>query len=227
MKTYDETAEGIRYQLANSEDRDELVRCVQATFPAPHGEVMARVLGIGAPEYLAYTELVCDKAVRDGMTTIAKTPAGSIAGFCIAQDFATAPHYREHRIHPKFQPLISLLETLDQQYREGNRVAPGKVFHLYLLGVEREFSGRGLALNLVERSLNRARELGFSSGLAEATGVASQALVARLGFATVGRVNYADFLFEGQPVFHAITAPAACLLVEKTGLTRPDDKLRK
>jgi hypothetical protein len=56
--------------------------------------------------------------------------------------------------------------------------------------------------------------------VAEATGSGSQALVAQLGFETVGQIGYGDFRFEGEPVFGTIAQPQACRLVEKRLLTR-------
>src|SRR5262245_5698862 len=113
----------------------ELVDCVQDTFPAPEGEVMARTLGIGRTEYLRYTELVCAKAIRERRSFVARDESGRCAGFCINEDFAAAPDYRREPIDLAMQPLLALLEELDA--RDARARVPGVTFHLYMLGVRR------------------------------------------------------------------------------------------
>lgn len=194
----------------------KLVDCVQATFPAPHGEVMARTLDLHAERYLAYTELVCAKAIRDGLSFGARLAGGdgTILGFCINEDLTTAPHYRTFAIHEAMHPLLALLDDLDA-LAHPREAKVGEVFHFYMLGVRREYQRYGLGRTLISRGLLEGRARGFHRAWAEATGVGSQTLVAGLGFQTLAEIPYREFLFRGQAIFASIEAPRGCRLVEK------------
>ena len=60
----------VLFELARPADRDELAHCIQQTFPGR--EPMAVALGVPPQEYLSYTELVCDKALEDDLTIVAR-----------------------------------------------------------------------------------------------------------------------------------------------------------
>lgn len=203
--------------LLKEADYEQLVLCVQRSFPEPDGEIMARVLGISAAEYLPYSERVCRKAVRDGLSVgLRNRDTGRVVAFLIGEDFASAPLYSEMTLSHRFQPLLCLLEQLDEWYRERYGVVPGRIFHSYMLGVEPGHAGRGLATLVARESERLARARGFERVLAEATGVGSQRVTEKLGYTRRFGIEYRSYLFEGERVFASIEAPTHCWLVEKS-----------
>lgn len=197
-------------------DLEALVRCVQRCFPAPEGEVMACALGVSAADYLPYTQRVCEKAVSDGLTVAFRHGSEEIAGFLIGEDFASAPVYSEMTLSYKFQPVLCLLEQLDEWYRSQNVIAPGEIFHFYMLGVDPGHARSGLGVAIAAEAERLARARGFARGVGEATGEISQRIVEKLGFSRRFGIEYSSYLFEGETVFSAITRPSHCWLVEKS-----------
>lgn len=197
-------------------DESELIAAAQATFPAPDGEPMARLLGIGKEDYVSYTELVVAKALRDGLTLVARSFDGRIAGFLISEDFATAPPYGSMPVSKKFGPLIGILDALDDEYRAAKMPRLGDVFHLYMLGVRSEFSGQGLARRLVKAGLALAKERGFQHAVVETTGESSRSLCRKLGFHEFREIAYPAFEYAGDRPFAAMTAARACVLQERS-----------
>lgn len=210
-----QTLPRITYELADVDSLDSLVECVQKCFPAPGGEVMARALNITAWDYLSYTQLVCEKAIGDQMTWVAKGSDSQILGFCITEKLASAPKYSEYGVSPKFKPLFRILEELDETYLARTQFSPQEILHLYMLGVRPEFSGMGIAVELMNKSLSFAKKEGFKVAIAEATGEISQKICLNLGFEVQATVNYKTFEYSGVQPFYKIDRPESCVLVQK------------
>ncbi len=64
----------------------------------------------------------------DGLTLVARSrDTGKLAGVLLPDDFASPPAVDLNQISTKFLPIFSMLETLDEQFRRGEDVAPGLV----------------------------------------------------------------------------------------------------
>jgi ribosomal protein S18 acetylase RimI-like enzyme len=203
------------------EDVDETLECMLRTFPSPSGEVMARSLEITPDDYRSYGELVCQKAVKDGLSLLLRDAVGErICGFLIAEDFTSLPDYRLKKVSQKFLPLLCLLEELDDQYCDLRNPKPNEVLHLYMLGVDPSCSKKGLGRWLVQAALELGTQAAYSSAIAEATGVASQRICQSMGFEKVCGIGYRNFDFQGNHIFRGIESPSECILVEKILLDR-------
>ena len=205
----------LRFEIAGPNCLEPLVECVQQCFPAPRGETMAQVLNIGKEDYLLYTQWVCEKAIGDRLSWVAKNHEEEIVGFCINESMKTAPEYSRLPISVKFQPLMKLLEDLDHQYLKQPPVPIENIFHLYMLGVIPRKSGAGIAKELITLSLNLAKTSGFLVAIAEATGMASQKICCDLGFTKEVSIAYKTFDYQGTKPFSRIKQPESCVLVEK------------
>lgn len=202
---------GIHYDLIGPEDQSQLVELIQDTFP--EHEPMARALRLTRADYLPYTDLVAAKAVRERMTVVARlNGTRRFVGYCISEDFYQCPTYSMEKINPRMFPILDLLESLDRCIPAPAKA--GEVFHLYMLGVLPEYARLGIGRRLIENSLRLARESGFQSAVAEATGPYSQRICEKMGFNERGAVHYAGFRHGGRAVFESIPAALACRLVE-------------
>jgi ribosomal protein S18 acetylase RimI-like enzyme len=192
-----------------------LIACVQASFPAPHGEVMARHLGIYPIDYLRYTEKVCAKAVDDDLTyVICHKPTGEVVSFLICEALVSAPQYSTMDISPKFKPLIAILESLDRRYQDDRKEGLDDTLHLYMLGTAPHYRRFGLGEILVTFVSEQARRQGFARIIAEATGPGSQSLFKRLGFTTRFEESYQDYQLGHDKPFEDLTGATHCKLVE-------------
>ena len=205
----------IIYRLAEFNHLNSLIECVQQSFPSPGGETIARILDIRSEDYFSFTRMVCEKAVAEKLSWVAISEMDRVVGFCISEPMSTAPLYRDFNLDPKFSPLFALLEELDNRYLITTSADAVEIFHLYMLGVLPAYSGNGIGRALLKGSLNFAREKGFTSAVAEATGEASQGLCKSLGFETKASVAYDSFVFGGKRPFKNITEPRCCTLVER------------
>ncbi len=194
---------------------DSLIQCVQSSFPAPEGEVMAKHLGIFPIDYLAYTHMVCHKALKDGLTYVLyHRPAQEVVCFLISEPLTTAPQYSAAKISPKFKPLIAILEYLDQLYQDFREGEIDDTLHLYMLGTAPHSRQAGYSQMLLEYVLKKAKDHGYKRVLAEATGLGSQGLLEKLGFSVRFEVAYQDFAFEGLRPFEDLKGATHCKLME-------------
>jgi len=203
------------FRIAEFHHLESLIECVQQSFPFPEGETMASRLGIRPEEYLPFTQLVCETAVADKLSWLALDESENVLGFCIAEPMCKAPRYSDLELGPKFSALFALLEELDNRYLSTTSADSREIFHLYMLGVLPTFSGNGMGRELLRRSLNFAREKGFTLAIAEATGTRSQNLCQSLGFKTKASVAYDSFFFDSTRPFRDIKEPRTCVLVER------------
>ena len=194
------------------QEQDPLAEIVQETFPL--NEPMSRCLGLSLEDYLPYTELVCQKAVSEKMTIVARLKrSGEIIGFCINEDFMSAPIYSAENISSKMKPLLYLLEALDHKYFGASPVKAREFFHLYMLGVRADWNGMGIGEKLVKESLRLGCKLGFSQMVLEATGATSQKIATKLGFIEKEAICYSSFVHNGEKVFAPIQGVNRCCLM--------------
>lgn len=133
----------------------------------------------------------------------------------LTDDFAVPPEIGPNEISHKFLPIFALLETLDERYRTGRSILQGQYLHLFMLGVDQEFTGRGIAQRLVSTCLSHGLRKGYTHAVTEATGVISQGVFRKLGFEERERASYQDFKHEGQAVFRSIRGHEATLLMDR------------
>jgi ribosomal protein S18 acetylase RimI-like enzyme len=92
---------------------------------------------------------------------------------------------------------------------------PGESMHLFLLGVAREFSGRGVAQHLIAECLANGARRGFRLAVTEATNKTSQHVFRKQGFGERVHRSYKDHRFEGQAVFGSIADQGGPILMDK------------
>jgi GNAT superfamily N-acetyltransferase len=99
---------------------------------------------------------------------------------------------------PKFLPIFDTPGRLDTEYTAGRVRRRGESLHLYLLGGVEQFSGRGIAQQLVTRCLANAARREYRPAVTEAANRTSQHIFRKQGFA--GRVSgsYRDHRYEGK-----------------------------
>ena len=70
--------------------------------------------------------------------------------------FAIEPPEELRHLGGSFEPMWSVLDELDGQYKQGRILPKGEYLHLFLLAVDHRESGKNVAKNLVQTCLECA-----------------------------------------------------------------------
>merc|ERR1711915_8786 len=76
-----------------------------------------------------------------------------------------------------------------------------KLFNIAMVGVDPVMRGKGVATDLIRRSVLLAGTMGYTGIMTEATGSFSQRAFATIGMMKTNSVAYQDFEYEGNKVF--------------------------
>jgi len=201
------------YRVATLADAEEIVRLLADVFSASDPPAVA--MGITAADMEQFLRLIVPRVIPDGLTVAAREKSGKLAGTFLSDDFATPPAIEAAPVSPKLLPILAMLDALDQQFRHGKSISRGRYLHLFMVGVDREFAGRGVAQGLLQLCLENGRQKGYWTALAEATGKVSQHIFRKNGFAERFRSSYRDFVYQDQKVFSSIQGHDATILMDR------------
>lgn len=205
---------GMNYQVAKPSDSDEIVRLLAQVFSA--SEPPAVAMALTATDFEQFLQLVVPSVIADELTIVSRTETGTLAGVLFTDDFARPLALDLTKINPKFLPIFSMLDALDEQFREGKTISFGKYLHLFMLGVERQFTGRGVGQELIKACLDNGSRRGYRTALAEATGKVSQHIFRKNGFADRFSVGYSNFKYENRLVFASIREHEEATLMDRS-----------
>jgi len=204
----------IECRVFQSSDTDAVVHLLAKAFSATEPPAVA--MGLTQHEIENFVGLLCPKAAAEGLTIVAHAvDSEQIAGVMLTDDFAAPPELAAGQFSEKFLPIFAMLETLDGQYRTKRSIAPGEHLHLFMLGVDERFAGRGVAQEMVSACIANGYQKGFQHAVTEATGVVSQHLFRKLGFREQLRVSYRDYQYDGRSVFASIRGHDATILMDR------------
>src|ERR1700739_2231533 len=194
--------EPVTYAAAKPSDAEEIICLLAEVFSA--SEPPAVAMGLSFQELEHCLQLFAPRDIAEGLTIVARSRPGTLAGVLLSDDFGLASTLDVNQISPKFLPVFSMLETLDEQFRRGKTITAGEYLHLFMLGVHGQFAGRGIAQGMVAACLENGPPKGYRAALAEATGNVSQRVFRKQGFVDRFSVAYRDFRYEDKLVFASI-----------------------
>lgn len=196
-------------------DEDEIVSLLARVFAERDPPAVA--VGLTAAEFEPLVRLFCPKAADDGLTIVARTDdTGEMVGALLTEDATSPPPPGVETLSLKFDPIFDILGELDAEYRSTHAPNPGDAIHLFLLGVDVRFTGRGIAQQLVTTCLENGTRYGYRRAITEATNKTSQHVFRKLGFVDRVRRSYADHQFGGRRWFTSITEHGGPILMDKT-----------
>ncbi len=206
--------ERIQIALATPKDSNEIVHLLARVFS--ESEPPAVAMGLSQAEMEQFLRFIVPAIIPHQLTLLARSSeTQELAGVVLAEDFSLAPVVNIHRISAKLLPILSMLETLDEQFRSGKTLAVGEYLHLFMLAVDARFAGRGIGHQLVRACTNNGLRKAYHLALTEATGNVSQHIFRKNGFAERFSVSYRDFVYQRQHVFASITVHEKAILMEK------------
>lgn len=204
----------LDYAVAKPSDSDDIVRLLAQVFSESDPPAVAMALSF--EEMKQFLQLVVPHVIPDGLTVIARNKdTGELAGVMLSDDFASPPAADPGQISPKLLPILSMLDSLDEQFRRGKTISRGRYLHLFMLGVDSQFAGRGVGQEVVKACIENAVQMGYRTALTEATGRVSQHIFRKSGFVERFSVSYQDFIYENRKVFASIQGHDRAILMEK------------
>eukprot|EP00455_Lapot_gusevi_P021583 TRINITY_DN2261_c0_g1_i1.p2 TRINITY_DN2261_c0_g1~~TRINITY_DN2261_c0_g1_i1.p2 ORF type:complete len:210 (-),score=23.76 TRINITY_DN2261_c0_g1_i1:244-873(-) len=131
-----------------------------------------------------------------------------VAGACLNDRFTDVYDGMEI-MTPSIGPIFEILDQMEHTYfhpvgREA-KYPIDQVFRVFLLGVQPQYGGRGLANRLVRESVNIARDKGFRALASEATNCFSLMSFLRNGFVVDHEVNCDDWVSkDGRKLYAGV-----------------------
>ena len=202
---------GVRYAVCDPAEVPALTEMLALTFVTSDPPAVA--VGLTPTEFEAFVALVIAPKATQRLTVVARDLAsGTLAGALLSEDAATPPPDGLAGLSEKSDPIFDLFGHLEDQPGQAEVVEAGTDLHLFVLGVDARFGGRGIAQRLVEAALARGSTMGYQTALTEATNRTSQHIFGKAGFTTRAQASYADYRRDGVAIFASISehgGPAA------------------
>lgn len=158
--------------------------------------------------FLPYAQVYVRSLVTKDLSFVTRnTSTGEIAGFIfgfdLADDPATeSPTMAEFITH--FREAIAMIDLLEERYLDRQTISRGLVFHIFQIGVDRNYRGNGLAKVMILRALSHAKERGFRQAVADCTNPASKRAFEQCGFVEQGALSYEEFMEDGVRFFSGL-----------------------
>jgi ribosomal protein S18 acetylase RimI-like enzyme len=204
----------VRYGVCDATDVDEMASLLASVFS--RYEPPAVAVGESIEELERLVRLFGPRAASDGLSIVARERAsGDLIGALLVDDFASPSPEGIAEACAHFGPIAALLDELDERYRRTWSSVSGQVLHLFMLGVAPQHGGKGIAQTLVRLCVENGERRGYRAAVTEATGIVSQRVFRKLGFADRFSVSYKEFSFGGRRVFESIEGHQGAVLLEK------------
>lgn len=204
----------IAYRPYAAQDAAELTRLLGHVFA--FGDPPNVAVGLEPAEFEAFVALLCPRAAEEQLSLVAHTvETGELVGAMLTEDSANEPPAGIDRLSAKLGPIFDLLGQLAAELRGNAPIPRGECLHLFLLGVLPRHAGRGIARELVTRTLAHGAARGYRRAVTEATNRTSQHVFRQLGFVERARRSYGEHWFAGQRPFASIAEHGGPMLMER------------
>ena len=101
--------------------------------------------------------------------------------------------------------IAAIIDEARRQYLVENKNSRSTLAHIHFIASAREYRQQGLVRKVIEKCLQRARELQFERAIVEASGIASRTMLEKyFGFSCRVVVAYDDFHWEDKYPFVSI-----------------------
>ena len=193
----------LKYSLLTKKDILSAINCVVKVFL--YEESMTKSLNISNSEFRVFVKLICEKMAREKMSYVCKNNVNQVVGFCLNEDLVTEPLSKSVKITSKMNPIFVLLGRLDNSYFRNKKISQRKFFHLFMVGSLKEYRNKGIARELIAKSLALAKKREFELAITEATNLKSQNLFKNhFNFKEFKKIPYKKFKFKNKFPFKSI-----------------------
>jgi len=204
---------GIVFRDMSEADNAEMSKLLADVFSRRDPPAMATQFSPKKLEEIA--AIFGTKSAKEGLSSVAvETSSGKIVGAILGHDFGCPPPSEIGNVDLSSEPVIALLDQLEEIFSKTHEVRPGEFLHVFMIAVRDEFSGKGIAQNLLQFCLKQAQKSGYSVAFTEATNQISQSIFRKFGFEEIHLVDYHAFEFNGRKPFQEIIDQRGCALKE-------------
>ena len=206
---------GLRYENLAPENFDSACLCTAQCFTKAEPLTIAQKITI--EEHLEFCRVFVKKAMNEGLSVVAvDDETNEVIGVRISEDLGTPVPEEADHLSEKFNPIFTLLDGLDERYKEEHNTQPGEVVHMFMIGVKKAYRNKSVAPNMNRCAFKIWKDLGYTKAVTEATGAISQhILLNKFHFTARYTVEYKDWEFEGKKVFAGLDPHISCILMDK------------
>lgn len=205
--------DGVEYGLFQISDKDSFCKLLADAFS--HYEPMGKALELSQDEVLEFVQLFCKQAEDEKLSLVARTvDTNEVIGALLSDDFVSPPPLGVNTISKNFNPILDLLDKLDQAYLKEHSYQLGECLHMFMVAVDPHKGSKGVASHLSRLCMERAVSMGYRKVVVEATGSISQAIGRKMGFVDRGTILYKDYVYEGKKVFENIEGHIGTILMD-------------
>ena len=197
----------VVYRIMKPDDAASTLASVSQAFH--EGEPLTAANGSTLKDMRAFCQMYIPRMAEEGNTVIAvDKDTGDILGAFLNEDFCNPdPPGFEAFIKSAdgdWVPTMGMVEQLETELiqlysipHEAAARAPGRWFHLWMLGVVPVARGRRVGVKLAENSVAWAQKRGFALAFAETTGAVSTSIMGK--YAGAKAVHFLDYsAFRGE-----------------------------
>lgn len=194
---------GIAYARLNEQDAAEAADLVARIF-TDGSEPITRALRVTSEDFARFVRALCPKFTREMLSVIARDVAtGEAIAVQLNDDIGTElPDVPGG--YGELAPAFALLSELDHRYFGDQAIEPNRYAHFFFIAVLSAYRKRGVSSRLLGLSMEIAGKRGYRKAIAEASGVVSQHVLRKAGFAARVEIPYSDFEYEGARPFQSI-----------------------
>ncbi len=203
----------IHMRVAREEDLDEMATLVADVFS--RRDPPAVVSRFSASKIKSLVLIFGKKSISEKLSIVAvSATTGAIVGAVMAHDFGTEVPGEIEQIGLESEPVIAMIDELEDFYRSSNEIIPGKFLHVFMIAVHDDWSQKGIAQQLIQSCLKNGSKLGYEIAFSEAANRVSQHISAKAGFEETRVSTYEDFEFQGRKPFETISDEVGYILME-------------
>mmetsp|Transcript_15419 Transcript_15419/g.27811 ORF Transcript_15419/g.27811 Transcript_15419/m.27811 type:complete len:236 (+) Transcript_15419:189-896(+) len=159
----------------------------------------------GAFQHLA--EYYLRVAAKEGMSTVCvDQDTGKAVGIVVTEDLKVALEGNtelsafmetlQTKFGDVFARVFHAFEVVEKPFLESiNLDTEGNVWHMWMLGVDKEYGKLGIGSSLIRENLKMARDRGFAFAVADCTSSFSSKAFQKQGFKLHTRLKYKDYEF--------------------------------
>jgi len=195
----------------------QAVDCIAESFAFPNADPFSKALKLSRTQWGIMSSMFVQRAAKKDISFVA-LHKDSVVGVIINEDWKEAPpeFYKELEDWAAVRAMFHELRTRYKSFRP--RIEEGKILHsLYFTCIKPEFRGQGLVSDLLQRSIQVARDQNFETMVAEAAIRETEKVLAdKLGFKQITSVNFREFMFRGEHPFGSLPPDAKLGIFERS-----------
>lgn len=210
----------LRYEIVTPDKFEQATELLYATYHP--FEPLTKHLGLSNGTPIPDLDKLVESTIKENLSLFARDLQGNLMGVCIngvsRRDDWT--HSIQEATSGFQDSRVRILAAIRQEvHNKGakifDEVGTDVMFGIKMVGIHPSLRGKGMATDIIRRSILLAGCLGFEGLKAEATAHYAAKAFYTIGFSPVVEISYKDFEYEGEKVFEGIEDEQGLILFQK------------